>query len=261
MSATRDGPDTGTLGKAMDVVEAVATAEEPPRFTDLLERLDMPRGTLHRHITNLIGEGLLAINRDHSYELGVRLLKLAAGAWSRNQLRLVAEPHLARLHAMTGETVHLAVLRGTEMVYIDKIESRQAVRMYSQVGHTSPCYCTGVGKAALSALDDDRLERTIADIRFNRFTDQTIADRAGLLAEIERIRRDGVAYDQEEHEPGIRCVAAPIHLRDSSFVAGLSVTGPAYRVSQQTLAEWVVPVRDAANAINEELGSRLAPRS
>jgi DNA-binding IclR family transcriptional regulator len=253
--------DTGTLGKAMDVLEAVATASHPPRFTELLSQISQPRATLHRQLANLVEEGLLAVNRDHSYELGLRLLKLAAKAWSRNELRQVAEPHLARLHELTGETVHLAVLRGVEVIYLDKVESRQSVRMYSQVGNASPAYCTGVGKAALSALPDDGLDETLRNIRFRRFTDQTITTLSALRSELDAIRNSGVARDREEHEPGIRCIAAPIHSIDHSFVGGISVTGPAFRVPEDMLTLWQPLVIEAARAINDELGSRLGPRT
>jgi DNA-binding IclR family transcriptional regulator len=256
------GPNaTGTLGKAMDVLDAVAAAATPPRFTDLLKKIDQPRGTLHRQISNLVEEGLLSVRGDHSYELGIRLLRLASKAWSDNQFRLVAEPHLRRLHDATGETVHLGVLSGSEVVYLDKVEGRQMVRMHSQIGNASPVYCTGVGKAALSALPDAEVERRIALLHFHAHTPVTLHDADALRREIAAIRRAGVAYDREEHEPGIHCVAAPIHSPNRDFVAGVSVTAPAYRIPMTRLEEWEPLVRSCAQAIMEDMASRLGPRS
>lgn len=255
------GAGTGTLGKAMAVLEIVAASDEPMRFTDILNRSDQPRGTLHRQLSNLVEEGLLAVNRDHSYALGIRLLKFASKAWASNEFRTIAEPHLRRLHDITGETVHLGVLRGLDVIYLDKVESRQAVRMYSQIGNASPVYCTGVGKAALSSLPDAELARILPRIVFHRFTEHTLADAAALAAEIDGIRRSGVAYDREEHEIGIRCVAAPIHSADRSFVAGVSVTGPAYRVSLEALDAWKASVRETAGRIMDDMASRLGPRT
>ncbi|MDP3527119.1 MAG: IclR family transcriptional regulator, partial [Hoeflea sp.] len=253
--------DTGTLGKAITVLDIVASAEEPMRFTEILDRCDQPRGTLHRQLSNLVEEGLLTLNRDHSYSLGLRLLKFAAKAWAGNKFRTIAEPHLRTLHEQTGETVHLSVLRGTEMIYLDKVESRQAVRMYSQIGNASPVFCTGVGKAAMSALNDEALETLIGQIAFRRFTEHTIVTAQDLKAEIADIRATGNAYDREEHEIGIRCVAAPVYSADRSFVAGLSVTGPAYRVSMEALQSWAGLVREAANAIMDDMAPRLGPRT
>ena len=252
---------TGTLGKAISVLDIVASSDGPMRFTDILAEADQPRGTLHRQLSNLVEEGLLTLGRDHTYTLGLRLLKFASKAWAGNQFRQIAEPHLRALHDQTGETVHLGVLRGTEVIYLDKVESRQAVRMYSQIGNASPCYCTGVGKAALSALPQAQLSEITKEIRFRRFTDHTLVDRDALLAELAEIRASGNSYDREEHELGIRCVAAPVYSADRTFVAGISVTGPAYRVSMERLEEWAGLVRETAHAIMDDMGTRLGPRT
>lgn len=258
---SRRALQTGTLGKAMAVLDIVACADEPMRFTEILNRSDQPRGTLHRQLSHLVEEGLLSLNADHSYALGLRLLRFASKAWAGNQFRLIAEPHLRHLHAATGETVHLGVLNGAEVVYLDKVESRQAVRMYSQIGNASPAYCTGVGKAALSALPDARLAPLIETMRFHRYTAHTLADAAALRAEIAEIQETGIAYDREEHEIGIRCVAAPIYSPDRHFVAGISVTGPSYRVSDDDLQGWAGIVGETAKAIMDDMEARLGPRA
>jgi IclR family transcriptional regulator, acetate operon repressor len=255
-----DGQDTGTLGKAVSVLDVVAEAQRPLRFKDLVELIDQPRGTLHRQISNLIAEGLLAQRADHCYELGPRLLKLASRAWSDNQFRRIAEPHLAALHDATGETVHLGILSGVEIIYLDKVESRSAVRMHSQIGKASPVYCTGVGKAALSRLPADRLDAVARRISFKRFTPSTITTPEELVAEIARIAAEGVSYDREEHEAGIGCVAASIASPDGALIAGISVTAPTYRIPMETLRGWAPLVRQAADRITDDISMRLGPR-
>ncbi|MCY1741710.1 IclR family transcriptional regulator [Ensifer sp. SL37] len=250
---------TGTLGKAITALEAVVTADGPQRFTDILARSGQPRGTLYRLLSHLVEEGLLIQRRDLSYEPGLRLLTLAYRSWSANRFRDVAEPHLQRLHELTGETVHLGILRETEIVYVDKVESRQTVRMSSQIGKASPAYCTGIGKAALSLLGQPELEGILARTEFHAFTPHTHRSAAALLAEIEEIRRDGHAFDREEHETEIRCVAAPILIPGSELAAGLSVTGPAYRVTMEQLSAWAAAVRAAAQAVGEDAAIRLGP--
>lgn len=253
--------DTGTLGKAMDVLEVIAASPDPLRFTDLLSRVDQPRGTLHRQVKNLIDEGLLSVNRDQTYELGLRLLRFAAKAWSRNRFREIAEPIIRKLHEATGETVHLGILSGSEVVYLDKVESRQTVRMHSQIGNASPTYCTGVGKAALSTLEDARVRKLLAHVNFKKHTATTLSGIDALIAELHDIRRDGVSFDREEHEPGIHCVAAPVFSRDGHLAAGLSVTAPVFRVSMKQLQEWSGLVRDTARQLSDEVNARLSPRS
>ncbi|MEK1889710.1 MAG: IclR family transcriptional regulator [Phyllobacterium sp.] len=252
--------DTGTLGKAIAVLDIIATASEPLRFTDVLRLADQPRGTLHRQIANLIEEGLITVNRDQSYGLGLRLLQFASRTWASNAFRAIAEPHIRTLHEATGETVHLGVLHGTDVVYLDKIESRQNIRLVSQIGNTAPAWCTGVGKAALSALADPDLRALIAEIRFTRFTPHTITDARTLLSEIAAIRREGNAYDREEHELGICCVAAPVRSADGQLIAGVSVTAPAYRITPEFFSSWAAITRAAAAAIMRDMAIQLSPR-
>ncbi|UDF30580.1 UNVERIFIED_ORG: IclR family transcriptional regulator [Roseateles sp. XES5] len=251
---------TGTLGKVMAVLETVALSERPLRFTDVLAVSGQPRGTLHRQLSHLVQEGLLELRPDHAYVPGLRLLKLASTSWARNDFRAVAAPFLEALHRDTGETVHLGVLRGREIIYLDKVESRQAVRMNSQIGNASPAYCTGVGKAALSVLDTAALDAALAGLEFRRYTPQTLADRAALFTELAEIRESGIAFDREEHETGIRCVAAPVFDAGRALVAGVSVTGPAYRVSEAQLLEWAPRVLETARAIMGELAAKLGPQ-
>ncbi len=251
--------ETGTFGKVMAVLDLVLSSEEPLRFTDVLHRAGQPRGTLHRQLGHLVAEGLLVVGPDGSYAPGLRLLTLAHRSWSRNSFRAVAEPHLVRLHQATGETVHLGVLSGRDIVYVDKVEGRQSVRMGSQIGKTSPVYCTGIGKAAISLLPEPAFEALVAGLAFVRHTAQTLATPEALRQEIAAIRTQGFALDQEEHETGIRCVAAPIRAEAADLVAGISVTGPAYRVSLAQLQAWSPVVRAAAADIARDWRLRLGP--
>ncbi len=206
-------------GKAISLLDTVVMADQPLRFTEILAMTGQPRGTLHRQLSHLVQEGLLTQRSDLAYEPGLRLLSFAHKAWARNDLRTVAAPHLARLHAETLETVHLGLLRGAEIVYIDKVESRQTVRMESQVGKTSPVYCTGLGKAALTALPRARQVSIAEQISYRAFTPRTHLSAASLLADLDRVSTRGVAFDEEEHETDIRCVAAPLANADRSSSA------------------------------------------
>ena len=264
MDSNRDGitqaRETGTLGKLMVLLDLVTHADTPLRFTDILSLAGQPRGTLHRQLGHLVEEGLIEVDVDGRYAPGLRLLDFAARSWARNEFRLIAEPHLADLQQATGETVHLGVLRGSSIIYLDKVEGRQPVRMYSQIGDASPCYCTGVGKAALSRLPAESLANLLADLSFTRFTASTHVSAETLLAEIREIADLGYAFDREEHEAGIRCVAAPIWSEDRTFIGGVSITGPAYRLPMELLRQWAVPVQLAAGRIMEGMRIRLGPR-
>ncbi|MFD0915016.1 IclR family transcriptional regulator [Pseudahrensia aquimaris] len=262
-TALQDAPrhDTGTLGKAMQVLEVIATAQKPMRFTDVLKKVDQPRGTLHRQISNLIEEGLVDISADNAYTPGIRLLKFASRAWSQNTLRSLAQPHIEALHKATGETVHLGQMGDLEVIYLDKIESNQTVRMHSQVGKASPLYCTGIGKAMLARLPLGEAKARTARIEFHRYTPTTITSATALMRELNEIKTTSISHDREEHESGIYCVAASIASPDGETIGGLSVTAPRYRISDETIGEWEHLVRSAAYAIENDMAQRLGPRS
>lgn len=253
--------DTGTIGKAMDVLDAIAAARQAPRFTELLNQMVVPRGTLHRQISHLLAEDLIMLNRDNGYELGPRLLSLAARAWSSNSFRLIAEPHLHQLHDQTGETVHLGVLMGQDVIYLDKVESLNTVRMHSQIGNASPAYCTGVGKAMLAVLEMPRIKGVIKGIEFRKFTSTTLTSAQALEDELEIIRQTGFAFDREEHEDGIHCIAAAIYTSDSRLVAGISITAPVFRIPRKRLAGWSDLIRQTARNIENDIITKLGPRS
>lgn len=230
------------------------------RFTDILTLSGQPRGTLHRQLGHLVEEGLLKLGADLCYEPGLRLLKFAHRSWSRNDLRQIAQPYLRRLHEETGETVHLGVLSDLHVVYLDKIESRQTVRMGSMIGRASPLYCTGLGKAMLSVLPDDRREAMLSGLVLQAFTPATHRSLDSLRQDLNDARSRGYAFDLEEHEAQIQCVAAPVHDPACNLIAGVSVTGPAYRVTLERLQFWADSVTAFARAMSDEVACRLDPR-
>ncbi len=251
--------DTGTLGKAMAILDAVARSPSPLRFSDLLAATGEPRGTLHRRLRHMLDEGLVETGSDGRYRLGLRLLHLASLAWAGNDIRAIVRPHLERLREKVGETVHFGVLTGTEIAYLDKVEALQNVRMHSSVGAVSPVYCTGIGKAALALLDDRILAELLPNISFRQFTHTTISDSDQLLEALRSVRQDGVAYDLEEHEPGICCIAIGISAGDR--VCGVSITAPAYRADRSRLDSWRDDLAETARRIEFELFARLGPGS
>ncbi|MCD2172896.1 IclR family transcriptional regulator [Rhizobium sp. C4] len=241
----------------MAILDVVARSPSPMRFSDLLAATGEPRGTLHRRLHQMLEEGLLETGSDGRYSLGLRLMQFASVAWARNDLRTIVRPHLEALREKVGETVHFGVLNGVEIAYLDKVEALQNVRMHSRVGAVSPVYCTGIGKAALALLDDRILAELLPNISFRQFTQTTIRDGDQLLAAVRSVRQQGVAYDLEEHEPGICCIAVGIAAGEKA--CGVSITAPAYRADRQRLDSWREDLVDAARRIELELFARLGP--
>ena len=233
---TRDGHADGTVGKALDVLDMVASQGRPVRFSDLLDRSQFPKATLYRLLQTLAHQGML----DHdpetgTYAAGLRLVRLAHAAWAQSSLAPIARPHLDALAARTGETIHLAQLDQGQVLYVDKRNAAQPVDMFAQAGKVGPAYCTGVGKAMLAWLPPGALEAALARQSFYRHTAQTLDRRETLLAELAAIRTRGHSRDREEHEPGIICCAVPILARSGRVLGGLSVTSTTARTTLEAL--------------------------
>jgi IclR family transcriptional regulator, KDG regulon repressor len=240
----------GTVGKALDVLDAVAAYGRPVRFSDLLGQSTYPRATLYRFLQTLTNQGMLAYNDETgTYSLGIRLVRLAHAAWSTSSLAPIARPFLDRLSAETGETIHLAQMDHGQVLYVDKRNAAKPVEMFSSAGKVGPAYCTGVGKAILAYMDGAAQDRVIAQQSFHRFTPQTLDSEAKLRAELDAIRRRGYAFDREEHEPGIICCAVPIISEFGRVIGAISVTSTTLRTSLAALEQQAPRIQSIAKDI------------
>ena len=254
------GNQDGTVGKALDVLDMVASAGKPVRFSDLLARSTYPKATLYRYLQTLTHQGMLTLDPDRgTYALGVRLVRLAHAAWQQSSLAPLARPYLDELAAQTGETIHLAQMDMGLVLYVDKRNAARPVEMFSQAGKVGPAYCTGVGKAMLAWLPDDALQAVLARQSFHRFTPHTYVDPAALIAELHAIRARGHAFDRQEHEPGIICVAVPILTRAGRVLGAISLTSTTQRTTLAALEAHADQIKQTAGKIAAEAESWRFP--
>lgn len=243
----------GTVGKALGVLDQVAAFGRPVRFSELLEGSAYPKATLYRFVQTLTSQGMLAYDPDRqTYAPGVRLVRLAHAAWTQSSLAPIARTHLERLGAELRETVHLAQLDHAQVLYVDKLNPAQPVEMFSQAGKVGPAYCTGVGKAMLAFLDPGQLDGAIAQQSFHGFTPMTLTTPEALREDLRETRARGHAFDREEHEPGIICVAVPILTAQGRMLGALSVTGTTRRTTLDTLEALAPRLKDTADRIAAE---------
>ena len=243
----------GTVGKAMDVLDQVAAFGRPVRFGAVLAASPFPKATLYRFLQTLTSQRLLEYDAEHqTYSLGVRLVRLAHAAWAQSSLAPIARPFLDSLSAKIGLTVHLAQLDNGQVLYVDKRNAAQPVEMYSQAGKVGPAYCTGVGKAMLAFLPELEQQRALTQQSYHRFTAGTLATPDALKAELVNIVARGHAYDREEHEPGIICIAVPILSGRDKVLGGLSITGSTQTTSYEKLDALVPDLKGAAQAIGQQ---------
>ena len=255
-----EGPGDGTVGKALDVLDMVAMAGRPVRFTELLVSSSYPKATMYRFLQTLTNQGMLTYDPDRQlYSLGVRLVRLAHAAWAQSSLAPIARPWIDRLSGEVGETIHLAQMDQAQVLYVDKRHATRAVEMFSQAGKVGPAYCTGVGKAMLAFLPPDVQDRAIGRQAFHQFTPNTLTTGIALLAELQVIRKRGYAFDNEEHEPGIICIALPILTQTGRVMGALSVTSTTSRSSLDALAMLAPRIAETARAIAAEAESWRFP--
>ena len=246
---------TAAFGKFVAVLQAIADAAPPLDMRGLIEQVALPRATVYRLVAGLQKEGFVRIDLRGRFVLGSRLIALASRSWDTFDLRATAADSLLALRDRTGETVHLAVPSESEMVYIDKLESPQTVRMTSRIGTRVLLHASSVGKAYLSRLSKEELAPLLEDITFVRKTPNTIMRRKDLLAALADARRLGYATDKEETEPEILCLGAAICDESGHPIGGISVSIPKYRFDRNAQRRYPAFVVACANEISANVAA------
>jgi DNA-binding IclR family transcriptional regulator len=229
-----DGPyQLNSLDRAVSVLEVLGGSDTPLSLAEICEQMGLHKSTAHRSLMVLERCGLIERTPEKRFRLGLRLYELGNRAVEQVDMRTGVYPHLRRLSAQVGETIHLGVLQKTSVVYLDKVEPNRRVCMSSKTGSSNPVYCTSLGKAMLAFQPQEAIYKIVTKIRFVRYTPKTLYTMDSLLKGLERIRRRGYAIDDEEIELGVRCVGAPIFNEDQQAIAAVSVSGPTSRITVQ----------------------------
>jgi IclR family KDG regulon transcriptional repressor len=246
---------TAAFSKFIAVMQLIGDSVEPLSVAQLATQSGYPRPTVYRIVGALLAEGLVVESlRGGAYQLGPRLMSLASLSWERSDLRVVAIDALQALRDATQETVHLAVRSGTEMVYIEKLESPHGVRMASRIGTRVTLYSSSVGKAYLAALDPATRDALLRGVRFERFTPNTVVERRALLDELAITRERGYAEDREENEAQIFCYGSSIAGPDGQPVACISISIPVFRKSGSPVETYIEPLKEACRTIAGRIG-------
>jgi len=234
---------TAAFSKFMDVLQRVAEAEQPPGVVDLARACGYPRPTVYRIVSALLEHGMITQRSEGgTYELGPRLLSLASRSWSRFDLRVALASELRALRDATGETVHMAVPSEGAMIYVEKLESPGPLRMVSRVGGRLSLHSSAVGKAYLAALPEADCEAILARLSMPGFMPNTLTTREAMRAELQRVREQGYAVDNEENEAGIVCYGVALLNPDGQPVAGVSVSTLLFRQKPDPHAAYIAPL-------------------
>lgn len=245
-------PDRRTvLGKVMIVLHAFTIDDHGVSLAELARRTDLPKASLHRIATDLVGVRLLE-RTPAGYRLGGQLFELGMRASVERSLVEVAIPFMEDLYERTHETVHFGIRDGMEVIYLTKIGGHRQAAAPSRVGGRMPLYCTAIGRSLLAWAEPEVVTRVLTG-PLPRRTPRTVSTPGMLRQQLDRVIAEGVSFEYEESAPGIVCVGAPIFESEGRVVAGISVTGPApgFRPQQHAAS-----VRAAAAGIGATLARR-----
>jgi IclR family acetate operon transcriptional repressor len=247
--------DRGILARMFRILDACARDGELT-LSQIAAGTRLPKSTAHRMVKQLVAHGALE-GVDHTFRLGPRLFELGVLVPYHRHLRDIALPFIEDLYEVTHEIVHLAVLEGTEILYVEKICGHRHVAVETGVGARMPANCTGLGKTMLAFSSPDVVSAVVAR-GLARRTPNSITEPGAFLDELRLIAGRGVAFDREEAAPGVTCVAAPILNTRTQAIGALSVTGPAARFDPARVAH---ATRLSALAVSAALGASKSSRA
>jgi len=246
--------DIAALQRGLRILGLFSQSERGLSASQVAEISGLPVSTVHRFLVNLESAGYLNCSAAGVFHLGISCFSLGQAARGQLDIRRLSLRHLQELNEQTRETIHLTVRFALSAVYVEKLDSPEPLRIFSRIGAAVPLHCTAVGKAILAYMPEDELTKVLPQIEFNRRTANSIGNGQELRTHLQKVRRNGYAFDLEENEPHIRCVAAPIWDHAGAVNASLSITGPAVRMSLARLRELAPMVQKAGWKISRELG-------
>lgn len=245
-----------SLDRALALMELIA-AEDGISLTDLSQRAGLAPSTTHRILGTLEAHEYVSQDSDRGlWLIGVKAFEVGSAFLRNRKLFTIGRAIMRGLAEATGESVNVAVEDEGSIVYISQIESHHPIRAFQRPGSRSSMHASGIGKALLAARPDEEVRAILQRTGMPRFTPRTLDDPARLFADLAGIRKRGWAIDDEERQPGMRCVAAPIYNEYGEAIAGISITGPSVRMTDERLGEFGPLVKRAAAEMTRSNGGR-----
>ncbi|MBW7984054.1 DNA-binding transcriptional regulator KdgR [Enterobacillus tribolii] len=254
-------PDSvSSVLKVFGILQAL-TEEREIGITELSQRVMMSKSTVYRFLQTMKSLGYVSQESEsEKYSLTLKLFELGAHALQNVDLIRSADIEMRELSRLTRETIHLGALDEDSIVYIHKIDSMYNLRMYSRIGRRNPLHTTAIGKVLLAWRDRAEVTEIVEHIDFRRSTANTLMTPAELLAALDQVKAQGFGEDNEEQEEGLRCIAVPVFDRFGVVIAGLSISFPTIRFSEEAKGDYVAMLKKAAKNISEQMGYHNYPQ-
>lgn len=244
-----------SVSRALDIIMILSLKKGGLGVTEIANQIDINKSSVYRILSTLVQYGYVEQDEETGrYKLGYKFLEISSRLLDSIDLRGEARPFLQELETETNEAIHLVVYDQAEVVYIEKLEGNETLRMHSKVGKRAPMHCTSVGKAILANLPLETVLTIIEQKSMPVHTVHTITDKDDLLHELQMVREKGYALDLEENENGITCIAAPIFNHTGKVMAAVSISGPTLRMTDDRLDQLKSRMIQTGLKISNRLG-------
>ncbi|MET1032087.1 IclR family transcriptional regulator [Domibacillus tundrae] len=246
-----------SVARALDIVALVSASRTGLGVTEIANQMDINKSSVFRTLATLEQYGYIEQQKETGrYRIGYAFLDVSSKLLDSLDVRAEAQNVLRQLETETNEVVHLVVYDRGEVVYIEKLDGHEALRMHSKVGKRAPVHCTSVGKAILAHLPVTEVVDILDRKGLPIHTEHTITTKESFLKELAHVKKDGYALDLEENEPGIRCIAAPVFDHNGAVAAAVSISGPTLRMTDERLVPLQKRMIQAGKDISNRLGFR-----
>lgn len=246
-----------SVDRTLSILEIVSDYNEGLGITEISEKVRLHKSTVHRLLGTLIYKGFVIQDlTTNKYKVSLKLYELGSKTIENLDILKISKPYTKELMDKLNEVVHLVIRDDDSIVYIDKVEADNTIRMASNIGRRSPIYCTSVGKAMLAFMDEKEVKDIWNKSNLLKLTSKTIIDYGQFRNELDKIRLLGYAEDDEENELGVRCVGAPVFNFRGEIEGAISISGPTIRVTKDKVGEIAVEVKKCAYSISKDLGYR-----
>ncbi len=249
------GPIIQSLQRGLGILEIIAKKQNGVTTAEVSREIGLHTSTTFHLLRTLTTLGYLAQDEvTRQYHVGSKIFHLAASVSHEVQLLRMATPFLVDMAKQTGETSHLAMFERGEVIVVGKIDGGGPVGVTERVGYPRPAHCTAIGKVLLASLPEAELKAFLSTADLRPMTHRTITAIPNLAQELERVRAQGYAIDDEEFAQGLRCLAAPVRNFTGSVVAAVGISGPVWRVTLDRIAQLTEFVRAAGRNLSQQLG-------
>jgi IclR family acetate operon transcriptional repressor len=239
------------------VLLSIVAESDGSTLTTLSDKTGMATSTVHRLLTSLSAHGMVINDSDTGlWTIGLRAFEIGNAFLRNRKVGIISRPFLKRLMEESGETANIGIEDDGNVVFISQMESHAPMRAFFRPGRRGPIHASGIGKAILSTWSDTEIGQLLSGRTLEKFTDKTGDNLPALLRDIQEIRRRGWSLDDEEHTVGMRCVAAPIFNEYGETIAGISISGPSVRVTDEKVAVLGPMVRDSADRLTSAMGGK-----